>query len=177
MNVRKKREVLYRRSPHIVLYWRDKEFLIENYACGTRITAAPIVFQILQLFESWHPLEDVLRDLGKFDSSSVRKAITKLTKYHLLERSDRPPSTKAQAMDAWKQWNPAAGFFHFSTKDTRYRFRFRNSTWERPARPMPIATLISYCRGRGADLTHSWENQRTSLSVLFRASVGISQRK
>ncbi len=24
-------------------------------------------------------------------------------------------------MDAWRTWNPAAGFFHFSTKDVRYR--------------------------------------------------------
>jgi SagB-type dehydrogenase family enzyme len=36
---------------------------------------------------------------------------------HLLVRSDDRPDPRERALDSWADWNPAAGFFHLSTKD------------------------------------------------------------
>jgi SagB-type dehydrogenase family enzyme len=37
-----------------------------------------------------------------------------------LERSDQKQDPRVKAMESWADWNPAAGFFHFSTQDTEF---------------------------------------------------------
>lgn len=38
----------------------------------------------------------------------------------MLQRAGDVPRESEALMRAWQSWNPAAGFFHFSTKDARY---------------------------------------------------------
>lgn len=116
----KKGKVLYRRSPHLVMYWESGHLIFENYADHTKISAAPITFEILKFFDHWRSGEALFRRLGEFSQSSVQKAIASLVSHSLLQRSDQPASAFEQAMQTWKNWNPAAGFFHFSTKDVPY---------------------------------------------------------
>ncbi|MGH9861971.1 MAG: SagB family peptide dehydrogenase, partial [Candidatus Acidiferrales bacterium] len=74
-----------------------------------------------------------------------------LTRHSLLQRSDQAPPAAEQALEAWRPWNPAAGFFHLSTKDVPYthdsdeveRFLRRQAQkW-----PLP-APLKHYARAR-----------------------------
>jgi SagB-type dehydrogenase family enzyme len=64
--------------------------------------------------------------------------------YSLLLRSDNPPSAKDRAMGEWRDWNPAAGFFHFSTKDEDFPASPEDSArrWRLygPKSPMPSPT-------------------------------------
>jgi len=60
--------------------------------------------------------------MDQFSRPSLRKAVSELAKYSLLQRSDRRQSATESALAAWQYWNPAAGFFHLSTKDMRYTF-------------------------------------------------------
>jgi len=113
-------KVLYRRSPHLVLYWQGGKLIFENYVDRTRITAAPITFEILRFFDRWRSDESLLRHMRQFSRSSVRKAISALARHSLLQRSDGSGSDSDRIMQTWEPWNPSAGFFHFSTKDVQY---------------------------------------------------------
>lgn len=118
--MKKTGNVLYRRSPHLVMYWQGSQLIFENYADRTRISAAPITFEILKFFDRWRPGEALFRRMDEFSQSSVRKAITTLVHHSLLQQSDQTRPAIHAAMQTWEHWNPSAGFFHFSTKDVSY---------------------------------------------------------
>ncbi|MGB7848207.1 MAG: SagB family peptide dehydrogenase [Candidatus Acidiferrum sp.] len=84
------------------------------------MSADPIVCSILQYCGEWRSLGEVASYLGKYDESSVEKALQQLRENGALECSDRKRDPRLDAMGSWTDWNPAAGFFHFSTKDTEF---------------------------------------------------------
>src|SRR5580658_5655795 len=111
------KQVLFRRSPFLVSYWNDSELIFENYATGKGATAAPIATEVLDFFSRWLPAEALFRHLPQYSPSSLRAAIKDLVRHSLLQRSDRALQPLERAMPAWKDWNPAAGFFHFTGRD------------------------------------------------------------
>jgi len=142
---------LFRRSPHLILYWSNKQLVFENYASGVRISAAPLTCEVLQFFDRWLPAEALLRGTRDFTPSSLQKALTALVEHGLLERSDRPPNPQQCAMQTWQHWNPAAAFFHFSTKDMPYEIDLvaARRRLRRYARKWPMPALVkSYPRAR-----------------------------
>ncbi|HSF14509.1 MAG TPA: SagB/ThcOx family dehydrogenase [Vicinamibacteria bacterium] len=110
----------YRRSPHIVSYWSCEGLVFHNYATGARVTATPLATRLLDAFDEWREPETLLEAIPEFSRSSLREAIRRLARRTLLQRSDRPPHAAERMMDPWESWNPAAGFFHFTTKDLPY---------------------------------------------------------
>ncbi len=136
------KKVFFRRSPYLVCYWHRGKLVFENYATRARVTASPLTCEVLNCFDRWQPAEALSRHLPQFSPASLRKAIHQLVRHSLLERAERKPNTKAPAFETWKHWNPAAGFFHFSTKDVSYttdpvveeRFLRRQArAWPRPS--------------------------------------------
>jgi SagB-type dehydrogenase family enzyme len=59
--------------------------------------------------------------MKQFSRGSLLNAISELTKYSLLQQSDRAHNIIEEKIKTWGTWNPAAGFFHFSTKDIRFK--------------------------------------------------------
>jgi SagB-type dehydrogenase family enzyme len=110
----------YRRSLSLVLYWEEEELVFENFALRTRISADPLVCSILHYCGEWRSLGDIVAYLNAYDESPVLKTLRQLCENGMLERSDRKRDPRAVAMEGWAAWNPAAGFFHFSTKDTKF---------------------------------------------------------
>jgi SagB-type dehydrogenase family enzyme len=113
----KAKRVLFRRSPFLVSYWNDAELVFENYATGKGATAAPIATEVLDFFSRWLSVEALFRHLPQYSPSSLRAAIKELVLHSLLQRSDRRLQPLERAMPAWTDWNPAAGFFHFTGRD------------------------------------------------------------
>jgi SagB-type dehydrogenase family enzyme len=112
--------VRYRRSPFVMSYWSHEGLVFHNYATGIRTGASPVVFSILDFFAEWRSLADLQRESADFDPISLKRAVSRLVSRSLLQRSDRPRRVEQQ-METWGGWNPVAGFFHFSTRDLRYR--------------------------------------------------------
>jgi len=110
----------YRRSVPLVMYWRDGELVFENFALRTRISAEPLVCSILHYCGEWRSIRDVASYLSGYSQSSVRETLDELCKNGALERSDTASDPRVEAMKNWADWNPAAGFFHFSTKDEQF---------------------------------------------------------
>jgi SagB-type dehydrogenase family enzyme len=113
----KPKRVQFRRSPFLVSYWEADRLVFENYATGKGATAAPITAEILNFFGRWRSAGELFRHFPHYSSSSLRAAIQELLRHSLLQSSTRKPQAIELAMDAWKDWNPAAGFFHFTGRD------------------------------------------------------------
>ncbi|MFZ0522835.1 MAG: SagB family peptide dehydrogenase [Candidatus Acidiferrales bacterium] len=113
----KAKQVLFRRSPHLVSYWHAGKLTFENYATGKGATAAPIATEVLDFFSSWRSADAIFRHLPRYSPSSLRAAMQDLVRHSLLQRSDRKQRRAERSLAAWKNWNPAAGFFHFTGRD------------------------------------------------------------
>lgn len=109
-----------RRSPFLIAYWDGRALTIENYATGVRVAADSEAAAILDFFDRWRAPQQLEAALPGYDPASIRRALFRLARHTLLERSDRPPAPRAFSLRAWAGWNPQAGWFHFSTRDVRY---------------------------------------------------------
>lgn len=109
-----------RRSPWIVSYWKDGQLIYENYLTRVRISAAPVLTQVLNYFDRWRRPEEVASELKEFLPESIQRGVTSLVKHSFLEE-EGCTEPRSKAMDAWRDWSPEAAFFHFATKDVRYR--------------------------------------------------------
>lgn len=102
------------------MYWCGDELVFENYALRTRTGAPPLVCSILHLCGDWRTAREITSALNEYTEHSVSQVLSQLSKNGALERSDRERDPRLEAMESWKAWNPAAGYFHFSTKDTEF---------------------------------------------------------
>jgi SagB-type dehydrogenase family enzyme len=138
------KQVLFRRSPFLVSYWNADRLIFENYATGKGATAAPLTTEVLNFFSRWRRAEEIFPHLPQYSPSSLRSAIKELVRYSLLHRSDRREHALERAMAAWKHWNPAAGFFHFTGRDLPFEAdlvrmgRYMKSLIREEPMPIPV---------------------------------------
>jgi len=109
-----------RRSPHLVCFWRDSQFVVQNYATGTLVAADALTCDVLNFFHDWRPVRAFLAGRPAAARSGFRLLLNRLIDLALLERRGARRSERERAMDAWQAWNPAAGFFHTATKDVPF---------------------------------------------------------
>jgi SagB-type dehydrogenase family enzyme len=120
LTVARSEGIRLRRSPWIVSYWEKRTLIYHNYLSRTRISAAPVTSTILDFFSDWrHPSELALH-LTQFSATSVHRTIRQLAAASFLE-VEGYVDPRSSAMQAWRNWSPAADFFHFTTKDVKYQ--------------------------------------------------------
>ncbi|MBA3884983.1 MAG: SagB family peptide dehydrogenase [Acidobacteria bacterium] len=112
--------IRYRRSPHVVCYWKAGEFIFHNYATNRRAGAAPIACEVLDFFGDWKPLSELSAARPGVARPALKQLLDTLVALTLLHRSDRENAPAEQAMDMFGPWNPEAGLFHTATKDVRF---------------------------------------------------------
>ncbi len=111
----------FRRAPHLVLYWQDGQLVFENYATGRATEADPLACVILSFFDRWRKAAELERHLDDYTPTSLHASIRQLRRHGLLEHAaQRPRGQRVSRLASWDDWNPHAGFFHFSTKDLEY---------------------------------------------------------
>jgi SagB-type dehydrogenase family enzyme len=155
MRERNMKKTKYRRSAPVVVYWEKDELVFENFALRTRIGAEPLVCTILHGCGEWRTVREINSFLGGYEEASVHRTLEQLCRNGLLERSDRKRDARVAAMESWAAWNPLAGFFHFSTKDTELAVDQLGAFEELRRRakhdPMPLA-LKSYANAKRVKL-------------------------
>ena len=101
-------------------YWKENQLLFHNYLTGKVAAASPEVSAVLDFCHGWQSIDAILKRWPEYTSKSLRANVRQLTEQTLLELSKkrRPAeSAKQRALKQWNEWNPAASFFHLSTKD------------------------------------------------------------
>ena len=113
--------VYLRRSPFLICYWHDNELVFENYLTRKKVSALAETAGVLDFFSGWKTIEDMLARWPGYSQRSLGKQVEAMLRATLLEASleKSPPDAPAQAaLQRWRSWNPAASFYHLSTKDT-----------------------------------------------------------
>jgi SagB-type dehydrogenase family enzyme len=133
----------FRRSPNLVCYWHGGHFVIHNFATGDVVPATSLVCDVLNFFDDWHDVREVLDAAPSADRRAVRRLLARLEQRSLLQRADAPLHPRERAMAAWSGWNPAAGFFHTATKDVRYsNHHASQEASRRRARVWPVPSPV-----------------------------------
>jgi SagB-type dehydrogenase family enzyme len=101
----------------VVAYWRGEQLVFENYLTRRRVTAHPLTVSLLHFFNRWKSFATLCAAMHEYAPSSLKRAVSELVQHSLLEREGQPLPTGHSELAAWSEWNPAAGFFHLSTKD------------------------------------------------------------
>ncbi|MFI5098082.1 MAG: SagB family peptide dehydrogenase [Candidatus Acidiferrales bacterium] len=131
----------YCRASAVVVYWHSGNLVFDNYLAGSNISADPVVCRILDFCSVWRTVPEVSAYLGNFQEASVRRTLESLARHAMLHRSDQPTDKREADLAAWGNWLPAAGFFHFSTRDVAFAkdpvAAFRDLQQRAKTQPMP----------------------------------------
>jgi SagB-type dehydrogenase family enzyme len=126
----------------VIIYWRDRILVFENFLTRRQTTAEPLTASLLDFFDQWKSVADLCTAMPQYAPASLRHAVEQLVRHSLLQRRDRPLPTGHDALAAWSKWNPAAGFFHLSTRNLRFadddEEEFRSLVRLAKSKPIPI---------------------------------------
>ena len=111
----------YRRSPFLVGYWKGTQLLVCNYASGRVVEIAPHLWPVLHACADWRSIDELCEPL-RLSVGRAGMLVRTLASLSLLQRSDAA-DPRDLAMAALSEWNPAAGFFHTTTKRVRFLSR------------------------------------------------------
>jgi SagB-type dehydrogenase family enzyme len=106
-----------RRSGHLVSYWTDEGMVITNYATGAAVIADALVSHVLGYCSDWIDAQQLRERLPGIPPATMTRLVKSMIEQQLLVSSNGETEPRMRALDTWHAWNPAAGFFHFSTKD------------------------------------------------------------
>jgi SagB-type dehydrogenase family enzyme len=130
----------YRRAPFVVSYWQESEFVLENFLTQRRVSCDPLAASILHFFGHDRSLSELFAALPEYTPTSLRSAVRTMEAHSLLQRGGKKPPNEEQ-LAAWREWNPAAGYFHLSTKDMKFAAdaaeEFRSVVRLAKSKPMP----------------------------------------
>ncbi len=126
----------YRRSPYLVMHWRDAQLLLVNYAAATTVEAAPLVLDVLDRFSDWQDVDAVAAQLPNIPAPLFRELVDALVSHGALESDAQ---AQPHPLHTWKGWNPAAAFFHHTTKDVKFTPKDEtNARLKKRAKTQPI---------------------------------------
>jgi SagB-type dehydrogenase family enzyme len=111
--------VTVRRARHLASYWTGEGMVITNYATSSSVVADALVSHILCHCGDWTSVQQLRDRLKGIPRASVDGLVAAMLEQRLLVRSGDRPDPRERALDSWSDWNPAAGFFHFSTKNLK----------------------------------------------------------
>lgn len=106
-----------RRSRHLVSYWIGGALVFTNYATGASVVGDPMTTFVLTVCEDWTTLAALEKIVTAMPRATLRALLRTMVVKSLMVRSDRPEDPRDTALRTWDDWNPAAGLFHFTTKD------------------------------------------------------------
>lgn len=133
--------IRFRRSPHLVSYWRGGRLVIRNYATGAMVSVPRGILEILDFFDDWRTADEFAG--GSVPISVARPLIASLVNATLLQRSDARRSARETAIAKWDAWNPEAGFFHMATRDVRFGDPIEGDrALRRKARTIPLPSPV-----------------------------------
>ncbi len=135
------RPIYYRRAPFVISYWCAEQLVFENFLTQQRVSASPLTSTILHFFNRDRSLLELCAALSEYTPASLRKSVQLLARHSLLQRRGQKPPAGEDALRAWSEWNPAAGFFHLSTKDLPFEAdaakEFRGLVQMAKTKPIP----------------------------------------
>ena len=106
------------RNRNLVAYWRDGEFVVEDFERRRQITAAPLVALLLGAFEKPRSIPQVTRELARFEPRSVGKEIRVLFRLGFLVDA----RNRKKGRDLFRVWQDSfpAIYYQSTSRDAVY---------------------------------------------------------
>ena len=85
-----------------------------------KVAASPVVAEVLDFFADWKRADAIVAHWPEYSPESLLHTVSELLQEGMLEGSrqrNAREDSRTKALRKWKAWNPAASFFHLSTKD------------------------------------------------------------
>jgi SagB-type dehydrogenase family enzyme len=114
------RDERYRRSPGLVLFWTAAGLAYFDCLSSTRGAVPVDVIAVLDALSSWRAAADLAAHANLGDPGDVEALLEALADRRLVQRE-----SAADGDWAWQEWSPEAAFFHFGTRNGRYRLGWR----------------------------------------------------
>ena len=83
--------IRFRRSPHVIAFWRGARLTIVNYATRQSVGANAWVCRMLDYCGEWRTLKEIQAAAGLPSATELEKLIRALVSRTLLTRSDTAP--------------------------------------------------------------------------------------
>ncbi|MBV9885529.1 MAG: SagB family peptide dehydrogenase [Acidobacteria bacterium] len=146
------------RSRFVIIYWRERHLVFENFLTRRQVTAQPLTLQLLHFFDRWKSFNALCKAMPEYDPPSLEHAVAELMRHSFLQRNDRALPSGHAALTAWREWNPSAAFFHLSTKDLRFEpdaaEEFRALVQLAKSKPIPLP-IKRYPHAKQISLPHA----------------------
>ena len=91
--------------------------MITNYAMRKSVVADALVHHVLNLCSDWITIKTLRQHLSAVPRREVDALAESMLEQHLLVQPGDRAERRERRLGGWNEWNPAAGLFHFSTKD------------------------------------------------------------
>lgn len=120
-------EARYQRSPFLMSYWLGPVLVFENYAKQDRIAGSVFVSEVLDYCGEGKTQQEIEEEFPE-QKKTLRAGIRQLLEHSLLEICGQENQKLERSWAEWSRWNPAAGYFHLSTKDAKFALTSEDST-------------------------------------------------
>lgn len=139
----------YRRSAFVVSYWFGPALVFENYVARRRAAGNPLVAEVLDFCGEGKTFDQLMKRFPEQGRQALRTSIRQLLKHCLLETYGAENQSLDRKWAGWQSWNPAAGFFHFSTKDLKFEPKQAGEmgSLQAIARERPLLSRVKRYRG------------------------------
>ena len=108
----------FRHSRFLVAHWQEGSCLISNYRRRTTVRLSERLFAVVDYLGADRSAADVAERF-RLSLGDARQLLSDLSSCGLVEPVARD-GTRDEQNGAWAPWDPAAGFFHFATRDTAF---------------------------------------------------------
>ncbi len=135
----------FRRSPHVVVYWRNGQLVVHEFSSDTLVSGAPLTLEVLDYFSRWRTIGGLARRLRVGEGAALQTLVSSLVTLGILESSDRPRRPEIARLEAWAEWKHDAGLFHQATRNVTYDAEGDGTGPQRRGRrrapPPPVKTV------------------------------------
>jgi SagB-type dehydrogenase family enzyme len=103
-----------------VLHLEGPRLLVEDFLSQRRHEINDDALTLLRGFDRWRTPAEAAARLGGYTPRSVRRSARLLLRKGLLVAEGSRQAARQERLAAWQGWSPAATYYHFVTRDTRY---------------------------------------------------------
>jgi SagB-type dehydrogenase family enzyme len=143
----------YRRAATLVVYWRSGTLRARNYLTRVETPVTSEVLQLLEHLADWTTAAEVARRIPSLGPPRDVGRLLDLFVRRRLAVRDTGAVTEP-VLGEWTGWHPEAAFFHFATKNGRFRvdpFSYDAELADK-ARTMPTPAPTKSIAGRAVKL-------------------------
>jgi SagB-type dehydrogenase family enzyme len=140
---------------------------VYNYATAVQAQATDLTWQLLDHCADWRTSAEVRRAVApRLPLRMVGELLESLVSATFFEASDCSRPSSEVRMDAWRMWNPSAGFFHTVSRQSTWGDRDAlNRKLATKARTSPMPVSIKPARRRRLTLPDA--SRTTALSKVL----------